>query len=51
MVAHQPMQQNLGYGQLQGANTNLEPIRHQVQQHSGIPTMQDYMWKQKPAGA
>lgn len=51
MVAHQPIQQNLGYGQLQGANTNLEPIRHQVQQHSGIPTMQDYMWKQKPAGA
>jgi CUG-BP- and ETR3-like factor len=50
MVAHQPIQQNHGYGQLQGGNANLEPIRHQVQQHSGIPAMQDYMWKQKPAG-
>uniref|UniRef100_A0A0D6QZ98 Flowering time control protein FCA n=1 Tax=Araucaria cunninghamii TaxID=56994 RepID=A0A0D6QZ98_ARACU len=49
MVAQQPVQ-NLGYGQLQGVNANLEPARHQVQQQSGMPAMQDYMWKPKPGG-
>ncbi|KAH9304155.1 hypothetical protein KI387_008559, partial [Taxus chinensis] len=47
MLAQRPVQ-NLGYG-LQGVNTNLEASRHQVQQQSGMPRMQDFMWKPKPA--
>ncbi|XP_057843240.2 flowering time control protein FCA isoform X3 [Cryptomeria japonica] len=49
MLAQRPVQ-NIGYG-LQGVNANLDASRHQVQQQSGVPRMQDFMWKPKAAGS
>lgn len=49
MLGQRPVQ-NIGYG-LQGVNASLDASRHQVQQQSGVPRMQDFMWKPKAAGS